>query len=117
MIFLIPILIILDALKDALYDERRKYAAGLADMVFLSAMICGVVLFHGDWTWIAVYVLLRYALFDLIYNITRRLSLLYVGTTKPYDKLIRKIFNENAIHFLFITKLMALISAVAIIIR
>ena len=117
MIFLIPILIILDALKDALYDERRKYASGLADMVFLSAMIYGVVLLRGDWMWIIIYVLLRYAVFDLIYNIIRGLSLLYVGTTKPYDKLIRKIFNENAIHFLFITKLMALISAVAIIIR
>ena len=73
MIFLIPILIILDALKDALYDERRKYAAGLADMVFLSAMICGVVLLKDDWTWIAVYALLRYSLFDLIYNIIRGL--------------------------------------------
>ena len=117
MIFIIPILIILDALKDALYDERRKYLAGVVDMAYLSAMICGVVLLQGDWAWIAVYVLLRYALFDLIYNIIRGLSLLYVGTTKPYDKLIRKLFNENAIHFLFITKLMALISAVAIIIR
>jgi len=117
MIFIIPILIILDALKDALYDSGKKHASGLIDMVFLSAMICGVVLLKDDWTWIAVYVLLRYSLFDLIYNITRRLPLLYVGVTKPYDRLIRKIFNENAIHFLFITKLMALMSAVAIIIR
>ena len=115
MIYLIPILIILDALKDALYDERRKYLAGVVDMVYLSAMICGVVLLQGDWMWIIIYVLLRYAVFDLIYNIIRGLSLLYVGTTKPYDEIIRKLFNENAIHFLFMTKLMALLAAGALI--
>ena len=112
MIVLISILIILDALKDAFYDNGKKLVSGIIDIVYLSAMICGVVLMSGEWMWIVIYLLLRYAIFDLIYNLVRGLSLLYVGTTKPYDKVIRSIFNENAIHFLFITKLAAFLSAV-----
>ena len=117
MIFIIAILIIVDALRDAFYDNGKKLFSGILDILFLSAMICGVVLLSGYWEWIIIYILLRYALFDLIYNITRRLSPLYIGTTKPLDILIRKIFNENAAHFLFITKLMALFSAVALMIK
>ena len=117
MIVLISILVILDASKDAFYDNGKKLASGIVDMVYLSVMICGVVLMQGDWLWIVVYVLLRYVLFDLIYNLTRGLSLLYAGTTKPYDKVIRLIFNENAIHFLFITKLAALVAVICLTIQ
>ena len=117
MIWLIVILIILDAANDALYDRGNKFASGIVDMAYLVVMIFGVVLLSDVWTFILIYFLLRFAVFDLFYNMIRRLPIFYIGTTKPYDILIRKLFNENAIHFLFITKLMALVSAVAIIIR
>lgn len=113
MIYVVFALIILDALKDALYDNGKKFASGTVDIFFLSAMICGVVLMQGDWIWIVIYILLRYALFDLIYNITRKLPLLYLGNTKFYDRVLTKF--PNVTHFLFITKLMALISAGALI--
>ena len=114
MIYIIIILIVLDALKDSLYDRGAKTISGVIDLVYLSVMICGVVLMHGDWIWIVIYVCLRYALFDLIYNLIREKEIFYIGTTKPIDILIRRIFHENAVHFLFITKLVALISAVAL---
>ena len=113
MIYLIAILIILDAVKDALYDNGKKFASGVIDIFYVSAIICGVVLFAGPWQWILVYFLLRYAVFDVIYNLIRRLPPLYIGTTKPYDKIIQKI-GVNKVHFLFITKLMALFAGIAL---
>jgi len=80
-------------------------------------MICGVVLMHGDWIWIVIYVCLRWSVFDIIYNLIRGLPIFYVGTTKPIGRIIRAVFHENAVHFLFITKLAALISSIALMIN
>ena len=118
MIYLIVALVVLDAGRDALYDRGKKTLSGVIDLVYLTGMICGVVLLKGEWEWILVYGCLRYILFDPIYNLLRGVQrpgcvayLFYVGTTKPFDILLRKIFNENVIHFLFITRLMALVVA------
>ena len=116
MIYIVTILIILDALKDSFYDRGNKLIAGIIDMVYLGMMICGVVMLSGAWLWILIYVLLRYAIFDLVYNLIRGLPVFYIGTTKPIDKLIRKVFHENSIHFLFMTKLMALTAAIGLMI-
>ena len=114
MIYLIVILIILHALREAFFHDGHKLVAGFIDMAYLSVMICGVVLMSGEWKWILICLLLRYAVFDLIYNLIRGLPVFYIGTTKPYDKLIRKVFHENSKHFLFITKLMALATAIGL---
>jgi len=117
MIYIIIILIVLDALRDSLYDRGAKTVSGVIDLVYLSIMICGVVLMKGDWIWIVIYVCLRWAVFDIIYNLIRRLPIFYIGTTKPIGIVARRVFHENAIHFLFITKLAALFSAIALIIK
>jgi len=117
MIYIIIILIVLDALKDSLYDRGAKTVSGVIDLIYLSVMICGVVLMHGDWIWIVIYVCLRWSVFDIIYNLIRGLPIFYIGTTKPIGRIIRAVFHENSVHFLFITKLMALFSAIALIIE
>ena len=116
MIYVIIILIILHALKESLYDRGVKTISGVVDLVYLSIMICGVVLMKGDWIWIVIYVCLRWSVFDIIYNLIRRLPIFYIGTTKPIGIVARAVFHDNAIHFLFITKLAAFISGVALMI-
>jgi len=116
MIYIIIILVVLDALKDSLYDRGAKTVSGVIDLVYLSVMICGVVLMHGDWLWIVIYVCLRWSIFDVIYNLIRGLPIFYIGTTKPIGMVVRRVFHENAVHFLFITKLAALVSGTALII-
>ena len=115
MIYIIIILIVLDALRDSLYDRGAKTVSGVVDLVYLSIMICGVVLMKGDWIWIVIYVCIRWSMFDIIYNLIKGLPIFYIGTTKPIGMVVRRVFHENAVHFLFITKLVALISAVALI--
>lgn len=65
---------------------------------------------------ISGYVLLRFALFDATYNLTRGLPLFYVGETKIYDKVWKAFFRWSGIsveHFLFMAKLIALLISVS----
>ena len=47
MIILLVILVILDAVNDALYDRGNKLASGFVDMAYLGVMIFGVVMAYG----------------------------------------------------------------------
>jgi hypothetical protein len=113
LIFIIPVLVVLGALQDGFYDEKKKLISSIFKSLFI-ASIGALFLFDSNY-WHFLYLLLCWwVLFDPVYNIVRKLGLFYVGNTKWTDKLIRKVFRTNAPHFSFITKLMAIGGIVAL---
>lgn len=128
MIFLIVLfLIVLEAVSEGLYDNGSKTLSGVFEFI-LRVVTMLVVLFwlYGInspfiyelplWQLIGGYVLLRFALFDAVYNLIRCLPVFYIGSTKIYDKLWRKFFSWSGIsseHLLFMAKLIALLISVS----
>ncbi|NLG02388.1 MAG: hypothetical protein GX567_00910 [Clostridia bacterium] len=58
------------------------------------------------------YILLRFALFDVIHNLCAGIPMFYIGSTKWYDQIWQWFFNCSGIpsvHFLFMMKLIALL--------
>jgi len=109
---MIPILVVIAALMDGFYDEKKKLISSLFKSLFIVG-ICYFLIREGD-LWDVVYLLLCWwILFDIVYNIVRGIGMFYVGHTKWTDKLLRAIFRTNAPHFSFVTKLMALAGVIA----
>lgn len=105
-------LIVLDALKDAVKD-RQKTLGHVLNGIFLLVVLALVTTYRADnpGAWIGAYILLRYALFNLVYNLIRGLPIFYIGTTDPIDDLIRGFLywtKFSSTHFQFLTKLIAL---------
>ena len=116
-------LIFIDAVGDAMYDNKKKTLSGVFQTILVGVMLFGicfldapVILRPIDYTgaiWLAVgYVCRRYALFDFTYNIARDLNMFYSGSTKILDKFWKwwfKFTKFPAPHWFFITRLMALL--------
>lgn len=113
MIFL---LVILEALWSGFYDKGQKTLSGVFQMLFLLAVL-GVMLLDYTWLIIPAYILVRFALFDLTYNLVRGLKWWYYGNTKPIDKFWTWFFHKTSFpanHFFFWTKLISLIIGVSL---
>lgn len=123
LIFLI--LIISEALYEGLYDNGKKALAGVLEFFNRLLMVGMIILWlngtdyefaHRElWVLIGGYLLLRFALFDVVYNLMRDLPVFYVGETKLYDKLWRKFFGWSGIsseYFLAMFKFIALLISV-----
>ena len=102
MILLLSILTnALEAIYEGLYDNGKKTIAGILELiqkavgVFTVAYITSDLLTHHIyipiWKLIVGFILIRFLIFDYIYNITRGLSLTYIGNTKLYDKFLNTV--------------------------
>jgi uncharacterized membrane protein len=118
-------LILSESISEALSDEGKKMVAGIIE--FINLAVITLIIFAWlncvypkgirwqpayYWQVVAGYILLRFALFDLAYNLIRRLPLFYIGMTKLSDKLLRKFFTRTRIpaeHMLFMFKLISLV--------
>lgn len=96
-------LIIFEAISEAFYDNGSKTLSGVFEFILRSATTIVVLfwLFGIDspfgyelslFKLIGGYVLLRFAIFDVAYNLVRRLPIFYVGETKIYDKVWKAFF-------------------------
>lgn len=115
-------LITAEAISEALYDNGSKTLSGIFEFILKAVMTFVVLLWiYGIdspfryelplWQLIGGYLLLRFALFDVAYNLIRGLPVFYIGGTKIYDQLWRKFFGWSGIdteHFLAMFKLIAL---------
>ncbi|MCU0379332.1 MAG: hypothetical protein MUC78_13845 [Bacteroidales bacterium] len=91
----------LEAFHEGLYDNGRKTISGVIEAalnillaIIVIAWFLGLNKFDLDipfWKAVVGFVLMRYFLFDFVYNITRKLPLTYVGATKIYDRLLSKV--------------------------
>jgi len=103
MILLLALFLILfESVPEALALKGHKTIAGTIEFIYrvvvtliLFAWITGVQwhIYLGNYYFIiGGYLLLRFAIFDIIYNLIAGLSLTFIGTTKLSDKLWQKFF-------------------------
>lgn len=96
-------LIVFEAIPEALALRGHKTAAGILEGFYRAvittivfAWLMGLCFSHYGYSvyyTIGGYLLLRFALFDIIYNLTAGLPIFYIGCTKLSDKLWQKFFN------------------------
>ena len=123
-------LIVFEAAPEALSDKGKKAIAGVMEFIYLAFVtICVFAVFNGytlpqkdsnPYYIIGGYVLLRFALFDLLYNFVRRNEPWYVGKTKLSDKAWNWFFKKTRIpsgHFLAMVKFISLLISVTWLIK
>jgi len=123
-IIIIALLPVLGALMDGFQHEGKKLLGSFFKSAFLGVICYFLIL---DLTlWHVLYLLLCWqVLFDPVYNKVRGEGMFYVGNTKWTDRFLRwicdklPIFNKFAkgqySHISFITKLIALATAIGLI--
>jgi len=109
----------LDAISDALYDEGHKLLSGMLEFILKAGivLICllwfkGIVYFSTDkefWSLVISFALVRYAIFNLIYNAIRSLNLGYIGNTKLQDKILRFVASIIGMTGVMITQFISVI--------
>jgi hypothetical protein len=98
---LISTSVITGALGDGL-NSRAKYTPGhlLASASILSIIAVPFVV-KPNWKFPVTYVLLRYALFDAIYNVGAKRNINYIGSKNYYDETVGRmptgVFNATKI--------------------
>ena len=123
-------LIVFQAVPDGLYDEGKKTLAGVLKSIYLAvvtiitfAFITGVYFVpdrHVFLVTLAGYLLMRFSLFYVIYNLTRGLPIFFIGTTKIYDKVLNWFFKKTGFpkdHFLAFVSVLLLIIGVVWLVR
>ena len=85
--------IMFNAIGDGLYDDGHKLAAKSFRAASIGSLlaipvVAGPIGRKKAFKYVLSYGLMRYALFDITYNATRRLPLNYVGTTSIHDRMI-----------------------------
>ncbi len=123
MILLIFIsLIFTEAIYEALKLKGKHTLSGVIEFINRALTIVLLSMFLAGWQWglkndglfyiVGGYILLRFAVFDFVFNIFAGLPLFFIGTTKFYDLFWRKFFELTKFpesHFLWMFKLIALL--------
>ena len=103
MILLFTILFnVLEAVHEALYDNGSKLLSGIIEAILKALIVsialawfAGIHLFNLDyipfWKLFTGFVFVRFLMFDVIYNVIRGLPLLFMGSTKLFDKIFSKV--------------------------
>jgi hypothetical protein len=115
-------LILFEAIPEALVLKGHKTVAGVIEFIYravvtiiLFGWLMGLCFSHYGYSvyyTIGGYLLLRFALFDVIYNLIAGLPIFYIGCTKLSDKLWQKFFNWShfpVVAFLGVLKFICLV--------
>lgn len=96
-------LIILEAVPEALALKGHKTIAGAIEFVYRAFVTLVVYMWamgvghlnygHNFYYAIGGYLLLRFAIFDILYNLVAGLPITYIGTTKLSDKFWKWFFK------------------------
>jgi hypothetical protein len=82
--------IILNGIGDGLNDANHKTAGHLFNAASIGTLLVSPIVFNyqkDKWYWYLLsYISLRAGLFDITYNLTRKLSYNYIGSTSITDK-------------------------------
>jgi hypothetical protein len=117
MILILYILnILLGASGDALNDSNRKTVGHVLRALSVLSLLLVPLYYTEGFEWlIASYILLRVGLFDVTYNITRKLPICLIGTTSLWDKFVM-LFNPPCWAMLF-GRIMCIFAGTMIIIQ
>lgn len=110
-------LIVLEAVPEGLALGGHKTVAGIIEAIYLAGITLTVFAYWTGqypkkrdglytpignmwmwynekfWIYVAGYVLLRFALFDIIHNVSAGLPVFYIGTTKLFDIIMAKLVS------------------------
>ena len=123
-------LIVFEAVPEALYDNGKKRTSGIFEFIYRAGVAITVFMwvtgscltFYGQSVYVilAGYILLRFSIFDYLYNVVRGLSPFYIGNTKYYDKFWVWFFRMTRFpkeHFFAFVKFILMIIGVVWLIR
>lgn len=117
-LFVALFLIVFEAVPEGLALGGHKTIAGVFEFVFLAGITLTVFGFftkqctcfkwitynENYWYLVIGYVLLRFALFDIVYNISAVQPVFFIGTTKLFDIIMTKLGA-----FVWVLKLLAFV--------
>jgi len=143
-IILALFLVIFESIPEALADRGRKRLSGSLEFVYRAVVTILVFAWANQnvigsnayvelslfefllnfilnyWTVLVGYLLLRFALFDYLYNLTVGEKLFYIGTTKLYDEIWQSFFRWTKFppeHFWGMFKFIALLIGITLLVR
>ena len=99
-------LILFEAIPEGFYDRGWKTIAGVLQSVYLIVITLSLFCWITqttviDWHYspyiikiIIGYLFVRFAIFDIIYNLSRGNSIFHIGRTKLYDRIIGWIMTK-----------------------
>lgn len=107
-------LVLANAIEDSFRTKNKKVLAHIYNSIHIVGWFY-LMKFDFNWTYVFQYILIRFALFDITWNLIVGKPLFYIGTTSLYDKFwqwFKKTTKFPMNHFLFWVKLIALLLAV-----
>jgi len=116
-------LIIFEAVSEGLYDRQKKTIAGVIEFIYRAVVTLIIFAWltnywHVDteatdyWVTVVGYVMLRFAIFDVIYSLARgNTGIFYIGNTKLYERALVWLLNKGKVSYSLIifTKFIALV--------
>jgi hypothetical protein len=115
-LILIILSILLAATGDGFNDSDRKTVGHVLRALSVLSLLLVPLYYTGGFGWlIAAYILLRVGLFDITYNIVRKLPICFIGTTSLWDKFVM-LFNPPCWAMLF-GRIMCIFAGTIIIIQ
>jgi hypothetical protein len=127
-LYLALFLIFFEVFPEALADSGRKTFAGVLEFIYracVAVALFGIVagfqwnLGTMDYFWyhIGGYVLLRYCLLDIIYNLINELPIGYIGKTKFWDKVYGRVMAKVPVGFILFSKAIFAFMAIVFLIK
>lgn len=91
----------LEAVYESLYDKGKKSPSAIFEFVLKVGVVATCLYYYSGWhfLWYKIiplwqvflgFILIRFAIFDLIWNLTRGMKWNYYGTVKLYDRIMAK---------------------------
>jgi hypothetical protein len=129
-LLIVTLLIALEASHEGFADRGEKLLGGLLEFAYIAFFTTIIILWSTGGSWagntvgfnnmIIGYLLIRYALFDVIYNAARGVNIFFIGTTKLYDRLWKRFLDWTKfpdIHFLLWTKFLCLLIGLSLLLN
>ena len=104
-------LIIFEAVSEGLYDRQKKTIAGVIEFIYRAVVTLIIFAWltnywHIDtattdyWVTVIGYVMLRFAIFDVIYSLARgNTGIFYIGNTKLYERALVWLIDKGKVSY------------------
>jgi len=112
--------VVVDALGDALRLNKELIAHHVMEVIHVALWVVIWAAFGFAPVYIAMYILGRIVLFDIVFNLAAGLPVFYIGTNSLYDIILTKFggwVKQHPGHFAFIFRFMALVSWIGLLIK
>ena len=112
-------LVMLDAIGDAFRHRHWQIPHHIMEVMHVAGWIAVWALFGFKPVFIAMYIVGRIVLFDVVFNLTAGLPIGHIGRSSLYDIILTWFgswVKQHPAHFVFIFRFMALLSWIGLLI-